>query len=119
MITVLIYKESNYPLPTQKVKKKLREVLKKKITSNASVSLAFVGKEKMEELVQKYYKEDPQKKYVHPILTFPSAEMRDEFRQKGTPDLGEIIISYEEVDSEEKLLSLVEHGALHLIGVHH
>ncbi|OGM32924.1 hypothetical protein A2803_05010 [Candidatus Woesebacteria bacterium RIFCSPHIGHO2_01_FULL_44_21] len=111
MIKVAIFKERNYPISSVKVKSRLLEVLKRSgIDYNCSVSLAFVGKRKMEELVKKYYKGDPQNLYVHPILTFPYND-KDE--------LGEIIISYDDVDSEKNLLDLVEHGAMHLIGKHH
>lgn len=100
------------------------------IDSDYSVSLAFVSDQKMEELVDKYYKGDPEKKYIHPILTFPTKETRGNFvLPKGElPELGEIIISYPEavqtaresgIKIEEVILSLVRHGALHLIGKHH
>lgn len=131
MIKVSVFKQGNYPISRIKVKKRLREVLKKEgITSSFSVSVAFVSRKKMEELVGKYYKKDPKSEYIHPILTFPSTETTGNFvlPEAELPDLGEIIISYDEIVAEAKetghliddiTLSLVEHGALHLLGKHH
>lgn len=131
MISVSVYKQSTYPISSSKVKEKLRNILAREgITSDFSVSVAFVSEKKMEELVDKYYKDDPEKKYIHPILTFPSSEMHDKFvlPKEEFPDLGEIIISYPEAVIEAKesgrlidevVMSLVEHGAMHLLGIHH
>ncbi len=131
MISVSVYKQGNYPISADRVKKKLREVLEKRgITSNFSVSVAFVGEKKMEELVDKYYKGDPEKEFIHPILTFAASEVYEPFvtPTEESTDLGEIIISYGEAVKEAKetgklieavVLALVEHGAMHLLGIHH
>lgn len=131
MVDISIYKQSAYPISATKVKKFLTEVLAREgIVSDFSVSLAFVNDKKMEELVDKYYKGDPENLYVHPILTFPTQEMTGEFVMptKEKPDLGEIIISFPEAVTTAKetgklvddvILSLVEHGAMHLLGKHH
>lgn len=130
-MNISVYKQSNYAVSAAKVKKKLTEVLRREgIVSDFTVSLAFVGEKKMEELVDKYYKGDPENLYVHPILTFPSQEITGEFKmpEEEAPDLGEIIISYPEAVItaketgkliDEVILSLVEHGAIHLLGKHH
>lgn len=110
MINVSVYNEGNYKIFESKIKSKLREVLKKEGITSTSVSVAIVSTKKMDELVKKYYKGDPKNLYIHPILTFPYND------ENG---LGEIIISYDEAKSEDKLLSLVEHGAMHLLGIHH
>lgn len=131
MVDVSVYKQSNFAISTAKVKKRLLEVLKREgIVSDFSVSIAFVGEQKMEELVDKYYKDDPEKQYIHPILTFPNQEIVGDFIEpKGQmPDLGEIIISYPEAVAtskergkliDEVVMALVEHGAMHLLGNHH
>lgn len=110
MISVSVYKEGNYRISESKVKSKLREVLKKGGVTATSVSVAIVSAEKMEELVKKYYKQDPENLYIHPILTFPYND------ENG---LGEIVISYDEAKTEAGLLSLLVHGAMHLLGQHH
>lgn len=131
MIKVSIYKQGSYPISSGIIKKKLTEVLKKGgLVSDFSVSIAFVGEKKMEELVDKYYNDDPEKEYIHPILTFATSEIKEQF-VSGEPDitdLGEIVISYPEAVEtakesgkliDEVVLSLIEHGALHLLGIHH
>ena len=131
MIKVSIFKQSNYSVSASKVKGKLIDVLTREgIVSDFSVSIAFVGEQKMAELVKKYYKGDPEGEYIHPILTFASGELNERFVLPAgeTPDLGEIIISYPEAVKEanetgklveEVILPLVEHGAMHLMGKHH
>lgn len=131
MIDISVYKQGNYAISAIKVKKKLKDVLSREgIVSDFTVSVAFVGEKKMDDLVEKYYKGDPENLYVHPILTFPTQEMTGGFvAPKGQkPDLGEIIISYPEAVTTAKetgkliddvILGLVEHGAMHLLGKHH
>lgn len=131
MIEISVYKQGNYAISAAKVKKRLNEVLRREgIVSDFIVSIAFVGEKKMQDLVDKYYKDDPENLYIHPILTFPTNEMTGEFVMPGDvkPDLGEIIISYPEAVATAKetgkliddvILSLVEHGAMHLLGHHH
>ena len=92
--------------------------------------MAIVGVQKMNELVDEYYKGDPEGQFEHPILTFPSNEIKGKFVTPpgSTPDLGEIVISYssavEEANEKGKLVDdvicdLAAHGALHLAGIHH
>lgn len=130
MIKVSIYNQDQYKIPSQKVKNKLEEVLARGGIVTATVSLAFVDDDKIEDLVEKYYKGDPESKYYHPILTFPNREANGKFvvGNDNTEDLGEIVISYpqalqrardENRTVEEVVLSLVEHGTLHLLGHHH
>lgn len=131
MVKVSINKPDNYVVSNLKVKQVLSNALREGgITSDCSVSVAFVGEQQMEELVDKYYKGDPQKKYVHPILTFPSLETKGKFvLPKGqSAELGEIIISYPEAirfaresgeTVEKRILFLLQHGAEHLLGHHH
>jgi ssRNA-specific RNase YbeY (16S rRNA maturation enzyme) len=110
MIEVSVYKQSDYPISEKLIKTKLQEILKKKGVESGNVSVAIVSEKKMEELVKKYYKGDPEHKYIHPILTFP---YNDEY------SIGEIIIPANQARDQKNLLMLLEHGALHLLGKHH
>ena len=78
-------------------------------------------------LAHQYLKEN---NVVHNVLSFPFTEGDKNFVEP--PDniihLGEIVICYPKVIEEakkesrlieEKVLELVEHGALHLLGEHH
>jgi rRNA maturation RNase YbeY len=116
-----------------KIKKKLADFLGKSgIVSSAEVSVAIVGESKMKELGVKFLKDlhgKPDKK-LHNVLSFTPTEVKGNFvyPPDGTLHLGEIIVCYPKAVSEakeenvlidERVYELVEHGALHLMGIHH
>lgn len=127
MIKVNVVKESNFPVTTPLVKKKLKDFLVKSgIVSDSVISVAIVGKKKMLELSKKYLKDN----ILHNVLSFTENEVLDKFVYPpgGEIYLGEIIICYPKVVEEasqegklidEKVIELVEHGAMHLLGKHH
>jgi probable rRNA maturation factor len=127
MLKVYVKKEISCPVSTTEIKKTLSLFLEKQdIISNADVSVAIVGKPKMVYLAQKYLNE---KNSVHNVLSFPYSEGGDFiYPPGGIMHLGDIIVCYpkvlEEVKIEgvlikEKVMELVCHGALHLMGKHH
>lgn len=121
MIKVDVYKERNYPVSSPKIKKRLREFLGKKgIVSDAQVEVAIVGVGEMRKIDRK----------IHNVLSFTPEESKKKFVYPldGVIHLGEIIICFpkvvEEAKQEEKLIEekvyeLIEHGAEHLLGIHH
>lgn len=127
MIKVHVKKQSNYPISSPYLKKIVRDFLTKNgIVSNAEVSLAIVGEAEMLDLGKKYLKDH----MLHNVLSFTEDEIQKNFVYP--PDniihLGEIVICYpkafEEAKTEgrlidDKIRELVEHGALHLLGIHH
>lgn len=126
MITVLFTKQSNYPVSSPKIKKVLKDFLTKNgIVSETEVSLALVGEAKMLEIGKKYMKD----KKLHNVLSFTVEESNKNFTYPpGKLFLGEIIICFPKVVEEskmenkrieDKVIELVEHGALHLLGIHH
>lgn len=127
MIRVLVTKQSNYPVKVTVIKKKLADFLTKNgIVSDAEVSVAIVGEAKMLEVGSKYLKD----KKLHNVLSFVPGEVKGKFVDPpdGKIHLGEIIICYslavkeageENVLIDERVYELVEHGALHLLGIHH
>ena len=127
MIKVLITKQSNYPVKVTPIKNKLAEFLAKNgIVSDAEVSIAIVGKDKMMQVGNKYLKD----KKLHNVLSFVPNEVKGSFvyPPDGKIHLGEIIICYpqavieageENVLIDTRVYELIEHGALHLLGVHH
>ncbi len=127
MIRVSITKQSNYPVRVGPIKKKLAEFLTKNgIVSDAEVSIAIVGKKKMMETGKKYLKD----KKLHNVLSFTPSESKGTFiyPPDGVIYLGEIIVCYplavneakeENVLIDERVYELIEHGALHLLGIHH
>lgn len=127
MVRVSVVKQSNYPVGTANVKKKLAEFLAKNgIVSDAEVSVAIVGEKKMMDLAKTYLKD----KKLHNVLSFTPSEVKGNFVYP--PDrvihLGEIIVCFpmalkeakeENVLIDERVYELVEHGAMHLLGFHH
>ncbi|MGA2910929.1 MAG: rRNA maturation RNase YbeY [Candidatus Microgenomates bacterium] len=127
MIKVSVSKQSNYPVNIPAVKKKLAEFLAKNgIVSDAEVSVAIIGEKKMMAVGAKYLKD----KKLHNVLSFVPNEAKASFvfPPDGIIHLGEIIVCYplavkesqqENVLINERIYELIEHGALHLMGVHH
>lgn len=128
MIKVFVTKQSSFPVSTPKIKKYLADFLKSKgMTSESYVSVALIGKSRMVDLARKFLKE---KNKLHNVLSFTSSEVKGKFYypDKSAIDLGEIVVCYpvafEEAKKEGKLIEdkvreLIEHAALHLMGVHH
>lgn len=127
MVKVLVTKQSSYPVKTPVIKKKLADFfLKMGIVSDAEVSIALVGEKKMMEVGKKYLKDGK----LHNVLSFTPTEAKIDFvyPPDGKIYLGEIIVCYQQAVREaknqetlidEKIYELVEHGALHLLGIHH
>lgn len=127
MIKASVTKQSNYPVNVLAIKKKLAEFLAKNgIVSDAEVIVAIVGEKKMLEIGSKYLKD----KRLHNVLSFVPNEVKGRFvyPPDGKIHLGEIIVCYplaveeageENVLTDERVYELVEHGALHLLGMHH
>jgi len=128
MIKVLVKKQSYYPVSTPNIKKRVRSFLMAKgIISDTVVSIAIVGKKKMLELSKKYMDGDKQ---LHNVLSFTENEVNEKFvyPPDGPIQLGEVVLCYPKIFEEakmenkrieEKVLELVEHGLIHLLGYHH
>jgi rRNA maturation RNase YbeY len=129
MINVKIVKQSNYVINSRLLKKRLVDFLKEKgLVSDTEVNVSLVGEKKMLDLAKKYLKETG--KVAHNVLSFPSVETKETFvyPADGKIRLGDIVVCFpkalEEAKKEGKLVDdkvgeLVEHGALHLLGIHH
>lgn len=127
MIQVLITKQGDYSLSLERIKDIARKTLGfHGVVDDSSVDIAFVDRKKMDELNRKYYKDHI---YEHPVFTFPeSGDNKFVFPPNGKKYLGQIVINYSMATEtakkdyksvEDVILSLVEHGCLHLAGVHH
>lgn len=127
MISVSVKKQSNYSVDTSEIKKNLATLLEQRgVVSNTKVSVALVGAKEMLDISNKYLKDNK----VHNVLSFTYSEVAGKFTfpPDNTVHLGEIIVCYPKAKNEakiegklikEKIRELVEHGALHLIGIHH
>ncbi len=127
MIKVSVTKQSSYPVRVSVIKKKLAEFLAKNgIVSDAEVTVAIIGEKKMMEIGGKYLKD----KRLHNVLSFVPGEVKGGFvyPPDGKIHLGEIVVCYpqavkeageENVLIDERVYELIEHGATHLLGIHH
>jgi len=127
MIKVNLQKQSSYPVNVRALKKTLQDFFASKgIVSEAEVSVAIVGENKMLQL-SKIYLKDREK---HSVLAFTPEETKKKFvyPPDGIIHLGEIIICYPFIVGEARkkgkliddvLTELAQHSALHLMGIHH
>ncbi len=125
MIKVKISKQSNYPISGVKVRGYLQQFFKENgIVSNAECHVSFVGEAKMLSLAKKYYKDTR----LHNVFSFVESEVPEWKHPQDTIYLGEIVVCFPVVLKEakqegklieEKVLELVGHSALHLLGIHH
>lgn len=91
------------------------------IQKNSKISVHFVGDKE----IQKLNKEHLQKDYPTDVLSFHI----DEKLPNGEYYIGDIIVNIDEAkrqmkdygndDVRRELAELVEHGVLHLLGIHH
>ncbi len=122
---VLIYVESRYKVNRKRVKASVQFVLEEQnVQSAIEVSIAVVGDRKMRALNKKYRDKDK----TANILSFPLGEGEQTQLPQDVTRLGDIVISYPEVIREsveqellvdERIDELVQHGMLHLLGMHH
>jgi len=123
---VLIYVESRYKVNRKLIKSAVNTVLEENnVQSPIEVSIAIVGDRKMKKLNMQYRN----KEGTANILSFPLSEGE----QSALPPsdmvrLGDIVISYprviieaaeQEMLVDERVDELVQHGMLHLLGLHH
>lgn len=124
-ITVLLFVESRYKVNRKRIRKVVEKVLHDQDVKGAvEVSIAIVGDRKMRELSKKYKGEDKTRN----ILSFSMHEGEPTVLPTDALRLGDIVISYpvliQEAARDDELVDdrmdmLVEHGMLHLLGIHH
>lgn len=129
MINVLIKTDSHYTIDRKRIRNVIDILLEQKnVSGNIEVSVSIVGDRLMKQLNQKYRNLDE----TTDVLSF---SLTEDISQKpfidppgGILRLGDIVISYPQVIDEsadenkmvdDKIDELVEHGLLHLLGVHH
>jgi probable rRNA maturation factor len=124
-VSVLIFVESRYKVNRKRIKQTIEKIiLKNEIIGPVEVSVAIVGDRKMRELSKKYKGEDKTRN----ILSFSQTEGEAIETPKDKLRLGDIVLSYPVLISEasrdemlvdDKVDQLVEHGLMHLLGLHH
>ena len=127
MISVFVKNQSKYSINSNKIKLALTTLLEQRgVVSKTKVSVAIVNEKKMLDISRKYLKDDK----VHNVLSFTYDEVKENFvyPPDNSKYLGEIIVCYskakeearvEGISTDDRIVDLVKHGALHLIGIHH
>lgn len=124
-VNVFLFIESRYRTSRKKIKQTVQRVLlEQSVTSPAEVSIALVGDRKMRALSKKYKGEDKTRN----VLSFSLHEGEPVVMPTDVLRLGDIVISYpvvikeaakQEVLVDDRINELVEHGLMHLLGLHH
>jgi probable rRNA maturation factor len=124
-ISVLIFVESRYKVNRKRIKQIIKDTLdKNEIGGAVEVSVAIVGDRKMRELSKKYKGEDKTRN----ILSFSQTEGQALAMPHDILRLGDIVLSFPQVINDavrdemlvdDKVDQLVEHGLMHLLGLHH
>lgn len=122
---VLLFVESRYRVNRKRIRNTVVATLKENgVHGPVEVSVALVGDRKMRELSKQYKGEDKTRN----ILSFSLSEGEPTVLPTDTLRLGDIVISYPEVIREairdevlvdDRINELVEHGLMHLMGIHH
>ncbi len=138
MVRVLISADSKFPISRPMIKDGVKALLEeRRVSSDTEVSVLVCGTRKSRELAEKYLGDTE----PHNVLSFPLADETAEFAfatgknvkgfvesQEGVLVLGDVIVCYplaqEEANRDnmrinEKIVELVRHGVLHLLGEHH
>ncbi len=125
-VNVPIFVESRYKINRKRIKTVIEKLLSKhqEIVGPVEVSVAIVGDRKMRLLSKRYKDEDK----TRSILSFSQTEGEPMATVQEKLRLGDIVLSFPQVIKdavkEEKMVDdkvdeLVEHGLLHLLGIHH
>lgn len=124
-VSILLYVESRYKVNRKRIRKAVLQIIHAQdIQGPVEVSIAFVGDRKMRELSKKYKGEDKTRN----ILSFSLHEGERIILPTDKLRLGDVVISYpvlikesakEEMLVDDRVDMLVEHGLLHLLGLHH
>ena len=124
-IKILIFVESRYKVNRKRINSSVLSLLKEQgVKGPSEISVAVVGDRKMRELNKKYKDQDK----TTNVLSFSLSEGDSAILPTDILRLGDVVISYpqiikeaseEEVMVDDKIEELVNHGGLHLLGIHH
>ncbi|MDO8657459.1 MAG: rRNA maturation RNase YbeY [Candidatus Levybacteria bacterium] len=124
-VKVLIFVESRYKVDRKRINNSVLNLLKEQgVKGPAEVSIAIVGDRKMHALNKKYKGQDK----TTNVLSFSLSEGESSTLPSDILRLGDVVVSYpqvikeaakEEVMVDDKVEELVNHGIMHLLGIHH
>ncbi|MCX7928353.1 MAG: rRNA maturation RNase YbeY [Patescibacteria group bacterium] len=126
MLKIFISNPFKYPINERLIVGNLTNFLRNKVQDDCEVSIRITGYSEMLNLARKYLFEPNN---LHNVLSFAYSEVRDFLPDPdGINRLGDIVVCYEKAKDEAKaanksldewLYYLIEHGAKHLLGIHH
>lgn len=131
-VTVDIKSDSRYSVKRATIRERVVHVLSRHhIHQPVYVSVSIVGDRKMKALNKQYRNKD----YSTDVLSFPTQDPSQQIDDQGFAHarelelvLGDIVIAYPQAVKiasqknrylDEIINDLVEHGLLHLMGIHH
>lgn len=131
-LSVDIQTGSRYPVNREMIRQRIAGVLKqRRVKGKIMVSVTVVGDRKMRSINKQYRQKD----YSTDVLSFPTYDPTQPMEEGGFSQaeelgivLGDIIVAYPQavkIASEKRrylddvIGDLVEHGMLHLLGIHH
>jgi len=129
MVKVLISSNPNYSINKQNIKQKVKRVLQKHDIDDAEVGIFFVGSKEISQLNKRFMKREG----TTDVLSFPmtggdKVEFVEPDQAKKRLYLGDIFVCCPQAKRQakkynlsvsEEIDKLVEHGILHLLGIHH
>lgn len=127
MIKVLIKADSKYPVDRKRIRELVTQFLKEQgVETDTVVGVVMVGDRKMKELNKKYLNYDE----TTDVLSFSQNEVAEDLINEGQDvfDLGEVVVSWPQARRQamernilvdEEIDFLIQHGLLHLLGIHH
>lgn len=117
--------DSRYKFNRKKVRESVTRLLAEHgINQPVELSLMVVGDRKIRELEKKYFGEDK----VTDVLSFPQMEGKVMPGEDDRLVLGDVVVCYPQAKRQALKLNrlmddeiefLVNHGVLHLLGIHH
>lgn len=131
MLNITLHNRVDKKIDEELILNSVKDVfVKNGFTENVEASVAVVHHDEVVRLAVLYMKETEEEAKEHPVLSFLNSELEHEFvfPPDGIKHMGEIIVSYDEAireseaqgkDPNEIMAYWAEHGALHLMEIHH
>lgn len=129
MIKVLIKADSKYPVDRKRIRVNVSRFLAGQgVSTDLEVGVVIVGDRKMRELNKNYHKTEG----TTDVLSF--SQMESDKADPGEPKvmnleyLGDVVVSWPQAVKQamernktvdEEIDFLIDHGLLHLLGIHH
>ena len=128
---VIVSSEVKAEFDLKKIEDSVLKIFKENnAPENVEAGVTVVSHKRIVVLAKTYLKETDEEAHDHPVLSFLTEEVEEEFIMPPDNEihLGEIMVSYEKAKEYaeknktsliKEICDLADHGALHLLGIHH